>query len=68
MIHLEFSEQQQAFHHNYEDSVENSNGYKTLFTGSKEQIKALSDKVQKLKEIRDNGFLTFERAKEIINN
>jgi hypothetical protein len=64
---LEYSEEQQAFHINYGDHKEGSNGYNTILSGTYEQIDALQPLIHKAKNIRDNGgHLTFERAKSII--
>lgn len=66
-MNFEFSEQQQAFHNNYSETHEDTNGYKTIFTGDVEELSIRADKIKKAMDIRDNGYLTFERAKEIIN-
>jgi len=60
-MHLEFSEKQQAFHLNYGNVQENTHTYKTLFSGTLEEIDALEYLVNKAKDIRDSGYLTFER-------
>lgn len=65
MIKLEFSEEQQAFHFNYGDCIENSNGYKTIFEGDLENINPI---LEKLKDARDNKRLTYLRIDEIIND
>lgn len=63
---LEYSEKQQAFHFNNGNVPENSNGYKTIC----EVINSngFNERLNKAKNIRDKGHLTFERAKDIITN
>ncbi len=65
MIKLEFSEEQQAFHFNRGEHVENSNGYKTILEGTLDEVNPI---LEKLKDARDIKRLTFSKINEIINN
>lgn len=65
MIKLEFSEEQQAFHFNRGEHIENSNGYKTILKGNINEINPI---LEKLKDAREIKRLTFLRIDEIIKN